>query len=81
MLKRQKQELPQYIEEALVSSSVMSDYLKRPSYQQNDYISWVSRAKQETTKQKRLQQMINELKLGGVYMNMDHPASQKDKIT
>ena len=40
------------------------------SYQQNDYIGWINRAQQEATKQKRLNQMLDELERGGVYMNM-----------
>jgi uncharacterized protein YdeI (YjbR/CyaY-like superfamily) len=40
----------------------------RPPYQQNDYIGWITLAKLESTKQKRLNQMLDELKKGGVYM-------------
>jgi hypothetical protein len=31
------------------------------------------------TKEKRLRQMIGELEKGGVYMNMAHPPSRKNK--
>jgi uncharacterized protein YdeI (YjbR/CyaY-like superfamily) len=48
----------------------MNAYLARPPYQQNDYIGWITRAKLESTKQKRLNQMLDELELGGVYMKM-----------
>lgn len=55
----------------------MQDYLDRPAYQQNDYIGWINQAKQEATKQKRLKQMLSELKQGGIYMKMAHTASAK----
>jgi uncharacterized protein YdeI (YjbR/CyaY-like superfamily) len=58
----------------------MKTYLQRPAYQQNDYIGWISRAKQESTKIKRLNQMLDELKNGGVYMKMSHPSSKKNNL-
>lgn len=50
---------------------------RRPAYQQNDYIGWITRAKRQETKEKRLRQMLEELEIGGVYMNMEHPPSAK----
>ena len=43
-----------------------------PPYQQSDYIGslCVTRAKLKTTRQKRLNQMLGELKGGKLYMNM-----------
>ena len=76
-LKREKHPMPEYIKQALENNNVISDYEARPAYQQNDYIGWIERAKRQETKDKRLQQMIDELKIGGVYMNMKHPASSK----
>ena len=57
--------------------SLMVAYRERPAYQQNDYIGWINSAKRDETKQKRLNQMLAELKQGGVYMKMDHPPSKK----
>lgn len=48
----------------------MAAYRKRPAYQQNDYIGWITRAKQPATRQKRLAQMFDELARGDVYMKM-----------
>ncbi len=76
-LKREKHSLSEYIKQALIENNVVSDYEKRPAYQQNDYIAWIERAKKQKTKEKRLMQMIEELKAGGVYMKMKHPASIK----
>jgi len=78
-LKRQRYDMPKYIEEQLLSHGVMEDYLKRPAYQQNDYIGWIERAKREETRKKRIDQMVEELKIGGVYMKMKHPPSLKNK--
>ena len=38
-------------------------YEARPPYQRNDYLGWISRAKQDDTKQRRLAQMLDELEL------------------
>ena len=35
-----------------------------------DYLGWIARAKLPATREKRLAQMLDELKDGGVYMNM-----------
>lgn len=77
-LKRERQSMPASVKEALLEENLFSDYCSRPAYQQNDYLGWINRAKQEATKKKRLQQMLNELKKGGVYMNMAHPPSAKE---
>jgi uncharacterized protein YdeI (YjbR/CyaY-like superfamily) len=69
---RPRYEMPEFFRDALNSHGLMSAYLERPPYQQNDYIGSlrVTRAKLESTKQKRLNQMLEELKKGGVYMRM-----------
>ena len=75
---RERYEMPQDILDALTSSGVMGDYEARPSYQRNDYIGWITRAAKDETRQKRIDQMVAELKAGGVYMKMAHPASAKE---
>lgn len=59
-----------YVKAALDTAGLMGAYKERPPYQQNDYIWWTNDAKREETKQKRLQQMLNELKKGNMYMKM-----------
>jgi len=71
-LKRPRYPMPEYVREALESSGMMDAYRSRPAYQQNDYIGWITRAKREATRQKRLVQMISELVRGDVYMKMDY---------
>ncbi len=62
--------IPAFVKKELVIHGLMKAYRNRPAYQQNDYIGWITRAKQETTKQKRLKIMLDELKRGDSYMNM-----------
>jgi uncharacterized protein YdeI (YjbR/CyaY-like superfamily) len=67
---RPRYEMPAFFHDALIANGLMDAYNSRPAYQQNDYIGWITRAKLEATKQKRLDQMLDELKKGGVYMKM-----------
>ena len=69
-LTRTRHPMPGYIREAITERNLMDAYRERPDYQQNDYIGWITRAKREETKQKRLKQMLDELKGGELYMNM-----------
>jgi uncharacterized protein YdeI (YjbR/CyaY-like superfamily) len=69
-LTRIRQEMPDYIHAALIERGLMEAYQARPDYQQNDYIGWITRAKREETKEKRLAQMLEELEGGARYMKM-----------
>jgi len=62
--------MPDFVREALDEKGLMSAYRARPDYQQNDYLGWITRAKREETRQKRLAQMLMELEKGDVYMKM-----------
>ena len=77
--KRKRYPMPDDVREALERQSLMQAYLARPAYQQNDYLWWITGAKREETKRKRLNQMLEELEKGGVYMNMAHPSSSKEQ--
>ncbi len=77
-LKRPKYPMPEFLKQALEERGLMDEYRNRPAYQQNDYIGWINRAKLQETKEKRLHQMLDELKAGGVYMKMTHPSSKKN---
>lgn len=67
---RPRYEMPDFFREALIARGLMDAYRSRPPYQQNDYIGWIQRAKLESTRQKRLNQMLDELIKGNVYMKM-----------
>ncbi|HEV2667392.1 MAG TPA: YdeI/OmpD-associated family protein [Blastocatellia bacterium] len=69
-LKRPRHPMPEFVRTALEGRNLMRAYLQRPAYQQNDYIGWISRAKMSATQQKRLEQMLDELFRGDVYMKM-----------
>lgn len=62
--------MPDNVLKALEQTGLYDAYTERPPYQQNDYIGWINRAKRPETRQKRLDQMLDELKRGDVYMNM-----------
>lgn len=62
--------MPDDVLKALEQNSLYDAYTGRPPYQQNDYIGWIINAKRPETRQKRLDQMLDELKRGDVYMNM-----------
>lgn len=64
--------MPPYIEEALKAKNLVSAYRQRPPYQKNDYVGWITRAKRQETRQKRLAQMLEELQRGDKYMKMDY---------
>lgn len=67
---RPRYTMPDYFRNALAKNNLMDAYRSRPPYQQNDYVGWIQRAKLESTKQKRLNQVLDELKRGNVYMKM-----------
>ena len=79
-LKRPKQQMPDNVRQALIDRGLMKDYQARPDYQQNDYLWWINDAKRQETKDRRLEQMLDELKRGGVYMNMEHAPSRKPDV-
>lgn len=76
-LKRQIHPVPEFVRDALIREALMDAYYERPGYQQNDYIGWINSAKRRDTKEKRLAQMLEELRRGGIYMKMDHPSSKR----
>ncbi len=62
--------MPPEVERALEDAGLMEVYQARPPYQRNDYLGWIDRAKRPGTKARRLQQMLDELEQGDVYMKM-----------
>jgi len=76
-LKRKTNPMPEFVKKILAKEKLMEKYLARPPYQRNDYIGWINRAVREETKQKRLHQMIAELKRGDSYMKMAYRAKDK----
>lgn len=69
--------MPEDVANVLEAAGVRADYDARPDYQRNDYIMWIEKAKTQPTRQKRIDQMVDELARGGVYMRMEHKPSRK----
>lgn len=69
-MKRPANPMPEFVRAALQAHNLRDRYDERPWYQRNDYLGWINRAKREDTKSKRLNQMLDELKSGNIYMKM-----------
>lgn len=67
---RKRHPMPEFIHKALAKSGLTSAFQKRPPYQRNDYIGWITRAKRESTRNRRLSRMLEELAGGTRYMKM-----------
>lgn len=76
-LKRPVHEIPSYVSDALKSKGLQEAYLARPPYQRNDYIGWITRARRQETINKRLNQMLEELRDGTKYMGMPYNAKKQ----
>lgn len=63
-------DIPEDIVDILNENGLWDAYKARPSYQQNDYIGWITRAKRVDTRTKRIEIMLNELRKGSGYMGM-----------
>lgn len=69
-LKRPLQPMPDDIARMLAERGLERAYAVRPAYQRNDYLGWIARAKRPDTRQKRIDQMLDELERGDAYMRM-----------
>ena len=67
---RKREDMPQFVREALEQRGLRARYDARPAYQRNDYLLWINKVKREDTKARHLAQMLDELEAGGVYMGM-----------
>jgi uncharacterized protein YdeI (YjbR/CyaY-like superfamily) len=77
-LKRPRYPMPVDVRKALSDGELMGAYRERPAYQQNDYIGWITRAKMDETRQRRLNQMLEELERGDRYMKMAYRPRRSD---
>ena len=62
-----KQPMPGNVRAALDKRNLMDAYLGRPAYQKDEYLKWIAVAAGPAAKQKRLDQMLDELEQGGVF--------------
>jgi uncharacterized protein YdeI (YjbR/CyaY-like superfamily) len=70
VLTREIHPIPDDVRKLLHERGLWEAYQARPPYQQNDYIGWIEQAKREDTRQNRIDQMLDELMAGGLYMKM-----------
>jgi uncharacterized protein YdeI (YjbR/CyaY-like superfamily) len=70
-LRRARHPMPAFVRRALTERGLLEAYQRRPPYQQNDYVGWISRAKRKETQQSRLDLMLAELARGNGYMKME----------
>ena len=75
--RRPRQPLPDFSAEALAAAGLEGAYAARPPYQRNDYLGWITRAKLPATRQKRLDQMLAELRAGDRLATMLHSGGRQ----
>lgn len=75
---RQRNPMPEDIASALETEGLAARFAARPPYQRNDYIGWIVRAKRPHTREKRLLQMLSELRAGNAYMGMAYVAREEN---
>lgn len=67
---RKREDMPDFVRAALEARGLRDAYNARPPYQRNDYLLWINKVKRDDTKRKHLEQMLDELEAGGIYMGM-----------
>ena len=70
--------MPDDVRDALAARALRASYDARPWYQRNDYLIWIAGAKREETRQKRLNQMLEELRAAGIEVNEADRARFRD---
>ena len=69
-LKRALNPMPAFVRQALAARNLTAAYEVRPPFQRNDYVGWIARARKEETRRRRLEQMLDELEEGDIYLKM-----------
>ena len=59
--------MPGNVRAALDKRKLTAAYDARPAYQKDDYLKWIALAVGPAAKQKRLDQMLDELEKGNVF--------------
>ncbi len=59
--------MPGNVRSALAKRKLADAYDARPLYQQHEYLKWIALAAGPAQKQKRLDQMLEELEKGGMF--------------
>lgn len=69
-MKRPANPMPELVRIAFYAHALRGTYDARPWYQRNGDLGWINHAKREVTKQKRVNQMLEDLKSGDLSMTM-----------
>lgn len=69
-LTRPIEPMPGFVQDTLETRGLRQAYDERPPYQRNDYLLWINSAKQQATKERRMEKMLRELEAGEGYMGM-----------
>ncbi len=72
-----RQPMPGNVRTALEKRKLMDAYLARPDYQKDDYLKWIALAAGPAAKQKRVDQMLEELEKGNVFKGEPWTPPQK----
>jgi hypothetical protein len=72
-----RQPMPGNVRAALEKRKLMDAYLARPDYQKDDYLKWIALTAGPAAKQKRLDQMLDELEKGDVFKGEPWTPPQK----
>ena len=75
-LRRPRNAMPADIVALIAQRGLEAAYAERPAYQRNDYLGWIARARRPETRQRRLDQMLDELEGGQLYMRMSWRAER-----
>jgi uncharacterized protein YdeI (YjbR/CyaY-like superfamily) len=76
-----KQPMPGHVRAALQKRKLMEAFDARPAYQRDEYLKWMSSAAGPAAKQKRLDQMLDELENGGVFKGEPWTPPEKPKAS
>ena len=72
-----RQPMPGNVRAALDKRNLMDAYLARPEYQKADYLKWIALAAGPAAKQKRIDQMLEELEKGNLFKGEPWSPPQK----
>lgn len=61
------QPMPGNVKAALAKRDLIDAFAARPDYQRNEYLKWIAMAAGPAAKDKRLQQMLDEVASGGLF--------------
>ena len=76
-LKRPKPAMPGFVKKALQKRDLLKAYEKRPDYQQDGYLEWINEVKNQEIITQRLNQMLDELGQGNIFMQEEYKPPKK----